>query len=231
MLHVYQGMARLLVVYYALWDARVSVGNIPGGETWHSYFKPHGVEAVGEWGRDMVQTAEAILVDILAADARLLGTAPDNVFTMVALAAGYVVGVKFLMFRGGSALAGSSDLILARTVAHLNNVACDPGHAAHRSAFLVKGMLAKWDARSDPQKTASSVASYPTPTSDLLPDNSAGGTPSSDYLEPFAFPTQDPGALPPFEIDFGVFMDSTISLDADFWNNLAQTQLLAGYQG
>ncbi|KAJ7130263.1 hypothetical protein C8R44DRAFT_775211 [Mycena epipterygia] len=231
MLHIYQGMARLLVVYYALWDARFSVGNVPRGESWQPYFKPHGVEAVGEWGRDMVQTAEAVLVDILAADARLLGTAPDNVFTMCALAAGYVVGVKFLMFRGGSALAGSSDLILARTVTHLNNVACDPGHAAQRSAFLVKGMLAKWEARSSPQKPSSSVASYPTPTSDLLPDNSADGTPNSDYLESSAFPTQGPAALPPFEIDFSAFMDSTISLDADFWSNLAQTQLLAGYQG
>ncbi|KAJ6590986.1 hypothetical protein DFH09DRAFT_191307 [Mycena vulgaris] len=225
MLHVYESMSRLLVLYHALWDARVSVKHIPLGESWHPSFKPHGVEAVGEWGRDMIQTTEALLVSVLAADARLLGTAPDNLFTMIALAAGYVVGVKFLMFRGGSQLVGSSDLLLAKTVAHLSSGACAPGHAAQRSAFLVMGMIAKWESRSGPASAAAQPTSYPTPTS----DNTAGPS-ADDFLEPSAFPGQpgQPGQLP--EIDFSMFMDSTISMDAEFWNNLAQTQLLAGYE-
>ncbi|KAJ7507192.1 hypothetical protein B0H11DRAFT_1970649 [Mycena galericulata] len=227
-LHVYQEMARLLVVYHALWEARVSVGEIPRGQIWHPYFKPHGVETVGEWGRDMIQTAETLLVYVLAADARLLSTAPDNVFTMVALAAGYVVAVKFLMLRGGSVLLGASDLLLAKTITHLNGVACTPGHAAQRAAFLVKGMAAKWEGRGKP---APPVASYPTPTSDRQPDNPpapSASTPNSDFFEASTFLGQQDGSLP--EIDFSMFMDSSIPIDAEFWNSLAQTQLLPGYQ-
>jgi hypothetical protein len=226
-------MARTLVLYQALYDARVYVGHIPLGESWHPHFKPHGTEAVGEMGRDMLQTAEALLVSLLAADTSLLSTAPDNLFTMVALAAGYLVGVKFLMFRGGNNLLGGSDLLLTKTVTHLNNVACAPGHAAQRAAFLVKGMIAKWEGRS--KKPAPAVASYPTPTSDRPPDKAASASrnsPTDELLDPSAFSAGIPATLPPFELDFSMFMDSTIPVDADFWNNLAQQtqQLLPGYQ-
>ncbi|KAJ6588335.1 hypothetical protein B0H19DRAFT_203619 [Mycena capillaripes] len=231
-LHIYEGTARLLVLYHALYDARVSVGHIALGESWHQYFKPHGTEAVGEWGRDMVITTEALLVSFLAADTRLLSTACDNLFNMISLAASYLVGVKFLMFRGGSQLLGGSDLLLAKTVAHLTSAACAPGHAAQRAAFLVQGMIAKWEGR---LKKPTAVASYPTPTSDRHTDNlptTSGSTPTTDdLLDPSAFTTGQPGALPPFELDLNMFMDSTIPLDADFWNNLAQqTQQLPGYQ-
>ncbi|KAJ7792681.1 hypothetical protein B0H14DRAFT_2930159, partial [Mycena olivaceomarginata] len=214
-LNVYQDMARLLVLYHALYDARVSVGHIPFGESWHPYFKPHGTEAVGEWGRDMVLATESFLLS-------------RYVFTMVALASGHLVGVKFLMFRGGSHLLGGSDLLLARIVALLASVSCAPGHAPQRTAFLIKGMIAKWEGRF---KKPAPVASYPTPTSDhdRPADNSAGmsRTPSNaDLMDPSAFAAVQPGTLPPFDIDLNMFMDAT-PFDADFWNNLAQqTQLL-----
>ncbi|KAJ7337372.1 hypothetical protein DFH08DRAFT_748674 [Mycena albidolilacea] len=231
-LNVYQDMARLLVLYHALYDARVSVGHVPFGESWHPYFKPHGTEAVGEWGRDMVLATESLLVNFLAADANLLASCPDIVFTMVALAAGHLVGVKFLMFRGGSHLLGSSDLLLARIVALLTSVSCAPGHAPQRTAFLIKGMVAKWEGRF---KKPAPIASYPTPTSDhdRPADNSAGmsRTPSNaDLVDPSAFAAIQPGTLPPFDIDLNMFMDAT-PFDADFWNDLAQqTRLLPGYE-
>ncbi|KAF7343415.1 hypothetical protein MVEN_01774000 [Mycena venus] len=219
-LHIYEDMARLIVLYHALYDARVSVGHIPLGESWHPHFKPHGTEAVGEWGRDMVLTGESVLVNILAVDKSLLSTAPDNLFTMVALAAGHLVGVKFLMFRGGSNLLGGSDLLLARTV-----------------SLFDERMIVKWEGRF---KKPPAVASYPTPTSDRAstsdrpPDNSAltSSSPStSDLVDPSAFAMGQPGSLAPFDIDFGTFLDSTIPLDADFWNNLAQqSQLLPHYE-
>ncbi|KAF8208203.1 hypothetical protein K438DRAFT_1813599 [Mycena galopus ATCC 62051] len=241
MLHIYEGMARLLVLYHALYDARVSVGHIPWGESWHAYFKPHGAEAVGEWGRDMVLNTEAILVNFLSSDRRLLSTAPDNIFTMVALAAGHLVGVKFLMFRGGTNLLGTSDLLLAQIVDLLMSVSCAPGHAPQRTALLIKGMIAKWEGRF---KKPPPAASYPTPTSDQTgssserdrpSDNPAAasiGTPNSDLVDPSAFASGQPGTLPPFDLDFGMmFTDSTMPLDADFWNSLAQqSQLLPGYQ-
>ncbi|KAJ7216662.1 hypothetical protein GGX14DRAFT_442325 [Mycena pura] len=248
MMHIYEGIARLLILYYALWDARMSVGHVPFGASWHPYFKPHGREVVGMWARDMSITTEGFLVNVIAADMRLLRTAPDNIFTMIALAAGYLVGVKFLLFRGGTELPGGSDLVLAKIVEH---VACVPGYAAQRAALLVRGMIAKWENRNNkdlnsahsnsnnsrppaPTTTGTpppgAASSYPTPTSDHLIDHAApttsGSTPNSDFLELSAF-TQ-PSSIP--EIDLNMFMD-TITLDAEFWNNLAlQTQPLPEFE-
>ncbi|KAF7366711.1 hypothetical protein MSAN_00929200 [Mycena sanguinolenta] len=203
MLHIYEEMSRLLVLYHALYDARVSVGHIPLGESWHGYFKPHGAEAVGEWGRDMVLTTESLLVHFLAADRNLLSTSPDNLFTMVALAAGHLVGVKFLMFRGGSRLLGSSDLLLAQLVDLLLSVSCAPGHAPQRTALLIRGMIAKWEGRFKP---SAPIASYPTPSSsdragtserEHPPENLAPttiGTPNSDLVDPSAFTSIQPCA-------------------------------------
>lgn len=228
-LHVYEGMARLLVLYFALWDARLSVAHIPQAQWWHPQFKPHSAGAVGEWGRDMVQTTEALLVSVLAADARHLGTAPDTIFTMVALAAGYVVGIKFLMLRGGIALIGASDLLLARIVSHLGDATCTPGHAAQRSAFLVMGMIARWEGRAG--STGAAVpASYPTPISE---NDASKATPSpSNFFEPSAFVgSAGMGTGTMLETDFNLFMDSTIPMDPNFWNNFMQTQaeLVEGY--
>ncbi|KAJ7178044.1 hypothetical protein C8R46DRAFT_668922 [Mycena filopes] len=234
MLQIYKDMARVLVIYQALIDARASSGRVASGENWHASFKPHGTEAVGEWGRDMLQATESLLIHLVAADVRLLNTAPDNLFTMVALAAGYLVGVKFLMARGGTHLLGGSDLILAKTVTHLTDVACGPGHAAQRAALLVRGMIAKWENRasSKPAAPPGVAASYPTPTSD--PENggaAANGSPvNHEFLEPSSFPGQQPATLPPFELDFSMFMDSTVPLDPDFWTNLAQTQVMPTYE-
>ncbi|KAJ6624181.1 hypothetical protein B0H10DRAFT_2212915 [Mycena sp. CBHHK59/15] len=236
-LHIYDCMARLLVLYHALWDARVSVGSIPPGEIWHTHFQPHGVDAVGEWGRDMIQTAEALLVYVLEADARLLSTAPDNAFTMVALAAGYVVGVKFLMLRiRGAHLYGASDLLLGKTVAHLSGVACAPGHAAQRAAFLVQGMIARWESRTRQEQGQAAEQTHAEAPGQAEPPAQAQGsaypTPSSDQHELPAFTDLGfPGPAPvEGELDFSMFMNSTITLDAEFWNNLAQTQLFVGYQ-
>ncbi|KAJ7721016.1 hypothetical protein B0H16DRAFT_379069 [Mycena metata] len=224
MLQIYEDMSRVLVIYHALQDARASAGPIPSGESWHAYFRPHNTEAVGEMGRDLLQTVESLLIHLVTADTRLLNTAPDNLFTMVALAAGYLIGVKFLMARGGSHLLGGSDLILAKTVTHLTSVAVGPGHAAQRAALLLKGMIAKWEGR------ASVVASYPTPTSDRPTEHTVtttGNTPIPEFLEPSSFPGQQPLTLPPFELDFNMFMDSTVPLNPDFWNNMAH---MPGYE-
>ncbi|KAF8217974.1 hypothetical protein K438DRAFT_2006916 [Mycena galopus ATCC 62051] len=240
MFNLYEGMARLLVLHHAIYDARVSVGHIPWGESWHAYFKPRGAEAIGEWGRDMAINTESLLVSFLSSDRHLLSTAPDNVWNMVALAAGHLIGVKFLVFRGGSNLLGTSDLLLAQIVDLLMSVSCAPGHAPQRTALLIKGMIAKWEGRF---KKPPPSASYPTPASDQAgssserdrpSDNPAAAsmsTPNSDLVDPSTFASGQPGTLPLFESDWDMFIDSTAPLNADFWNNLAQqSQLLPGYQ-
>ncbi|KAF7329756.1 hypothetical protein MKEN_00238900 [Mycena kentingensis (nom. inval.)] len=157
MLHLYEAMSHLTILYYAMSDARASVGHVPLGQSWHQFFRPHGMEAIGEWGREMVVSTERMLTNVLAADTRLLGTAPDNIFTMVALSSGYLVGVKFLLFRGGTEFLGGSDLILARIVTNLGKSVCGHGHAAQRAALLVRGMLAKWEAREKAPGTTRNV--------------------------------------------------------------------------
>ncbi|KAF7319506.1 hypothetical protein HMN09_00289700 [Mycena chlorophos] len=176
MLKIYEATSRLLILYNAMWDARVSVGHIPHGDSWHTYFKPHGMEAIGEWGRDMVITTEALLTNILTADSRLLSTAPDNIFTMVALTSGYLVGVKFLMMRGGTELIGTSDLLLAKMVSHLGRAVCGPGHAAQRTALLVRGMIAKWEGRNNPPK-----APPPRPPPPAASSSSRANASTSSY--------------------------------------------------
>ncbi|KAJ7790567.1 hypothetical protein B0H14DRAFT_2939409 [Mycena olivaceomarginata] len=148
-LHIYDGICRLLVLYNAFWEARVAVGHVPFGEVWHHRFLPHGVQVVPEWGRDMIQTSEAILVYACQADVELLGRAPNVYFYMITLAAGYIVGVKFLMHRRpeGGVLLGGSDLLLARTATHFIRASSGPGHSAHKCALLINGMIAKWESR------------------------------------------------------------------------------------
>ncbi|KAJ7269865.1 hypothetical protein C8J57DRAFT_322713 [Mycena rebaudengoi] len=224
-LTVYDRIAHLLLVYHAMCEARVFVGKITlaPGEIWHARFRPHGMDVVGPWGRDLLQAAEAVLVAVLAADTALLSTAPDNLFTMVALAAGYVVAIKFLMLHIGVNLVGPSDPLLAKTIAHLSRVVCVPGHAAQRAAFIVQGMVARWENRGNKQPPAAAAHAYPTPTA-------SSTTPNSEVIElPNYVPGVDAAAVSS-EMEFSTFLDSLISFDAGFWNNLAQTQMLGGYQ-
>ncbi|KAF8186901.1 hypothetical protein K438DRAFT_1835240 [Mycena galopus ATCC 62051] len=207
-LHLYDGICRLLVLYHAFWQARIAVGHYPAGEVWHKRFLPHGVPVVAEWGRDMVQTAEGILVYTCQADVGLLSTAPDVFFHMVTLTAGYLVGVKFLMHRTGSQLCGASDLLLARTATHLIRASHGTGHCAHQCALLIHRMIAKWESRDEKQQPAAPGHTTPPSGSD------SGGSNYADHY----FPDTTPLALPP-DLDFSTFLDSTMVM-GEFWKGV-----------
>ncbi|KAJ7500563.1 hypothetical protein B0H11DRAFT_1856040 [Mycena galericulata] len=168
-LHVYQNICPLLLLYHAFLEARTSLPQIPLGQPWHSQFMPYagGEGLLGTWARDMIQTCESLLVSALALPSPSLRTAPDALFSMVALAAGYLIGVKFLMLRTGAGrpLLGATDLLLAKTTGHLNRVgaACGEGHAAQRCALLMQTMVAKWDEALG-ARDAETGASYSTPS-------------------------------------------------------------------
>ncbi|KAJ7269866.1 hypothetical protein C8J57DRAFT_322748 [Mycena rebaudengoi] len=225
-LRVYDRMTHILLLDHAMREARVFVGKVSlaPGEVWHAHFCPHGVEVVGQWGRDLLRLAENLLVDVLTADVALLSTAPDNLFTMVALAASYVIAAKFLMLHIGVNLVGPSEPLLAKTIAHLFRAACVPWHPAQRAAFIVRCMVARWENRSKKQPPTAEVQSYPTPTT-------SGTTPNSDATDSaFGVDAAAVALGPPSEMDFTTFLDSIISFDEGFWNNLAQTQMLGEYQ-
>ncbi|KAJ7720659.1 hypothetical protein DFH07DRAFT_1008489 [Mycena maculata] len=224
-IHIYLCIPRLLVLYHAFWEARASLPQIPLGQPWHDRFMPHagGEALLGMWGRDMIQSSEALLVYALSTPTQTLCTAPDTLFNMVVLAAGYVVGAKFLMRRmSGRALLGASDRLLAKTAAHLHRAACGAGHAAQRCALLVQRMIAKWEARDDHD---AAPTSYPTPPADfnfLQP----GEEPALPVVSPTPPPPQEPvpeGSLFA-DVEF-MFLNTMLADDTAFWDLLAEDQL------
>ncbi|KAJ7108608.1 hypothetical protein C8R44DRAFT_803189 [Mycena epipterygia] len=224
-LHIYDGICRLLVLYHASWQARAAVGHIPPGKPWHHHFRPRGVNVAGDWGRDMIQTSEAILVYVLQADSGLLGTAPDNFFSMVALVAGLLVGAKFLVeaIPGTDKpmlLLGGSDLLLAKAVSHLSQAACGPGHSARKCALLIKGMIAKWENRGSIERPTGSLYSMDA----YSPQSSSDGTSSLDSF----YPTGNLPPITPPELDFSLFLNDPIVLDPEFWKDFQESQELAG---
>ncbi|KAJ7029210.1 hypothetical protein C8F04DRAFT_1116893 [Mycena alexandri] len=220
-LHIYDGICRLLVFYHGYWEARAAVGHVPLGESWYNHFRPHGINVIADWGRDMIQTAEAILVYALQAELELLSTAPDVYFHMVALAAGHVVGVKFLMYRtpGGGVLLGGSDPLLRKVALHLAGAARGPGHAAQKCALLIHGMLAKWESRGASPSVfpvTASPSGFATTTRSPLSDHSSDGS-SYGYM---------PSQFAPPELDFSMFLNSTMALEALLWPELQENEVL-----
>jgi hypothetical protein len=223
-LHILHGSCRLLVIYHAFWEARSSLAHDLLGQARPEQFMPGGARdgLVTRLARDMLQTSEALLVSFLATPAARLCTAPDRYFSMVALAAGFLVGVKFLVVRMASEreLLGASDLLLARAVAALHRAACGPGHAAHRCALLVQGMLDKWRSRelsSDRRRHAD-----PPPQADFGQQTnvSAGlGLPH----EQGQVPARAQDAAPVFDIEL-MFLNSMFADGAAFWDTLVQNQ-------
>ncbi|KAJ6488339.1 hypothetical protein DFH09DRAFT_1377675 [Mycena vulgaris] len=224
-LRIYHEIARLLVFYHAFKEARTSVlPHTPIGQAWHNRFmsRTGGQELLDVWGREMVRTAERILIAALAAPAAGLSTAPDALFTMIALAAGYLVGVKFLMLqRPLGRLPGATDLILARIVTHLHCAACGPGHAAQRCALLIRSLVAKWEMR---EERDVDTAAVPQPTSSPTPP--AGSiqfplSPLGSLGVPGELRIDDPSGV---DVEF-FFLNSMLSDDTGFWDSLAQEEL------
>ncbi|KAJ7778200.1 hypothetical protein B0H16DRAFT_1878897 [Mycena metata] len=217
-LHVYDGICRLLVIYHGHWEARASVGHVPLGEPWSHHFKPHGINVVADWGRDTIQTSEAILVYALQAELELLSTAPDVYFHMIALAAAHVVAVKFLMYRmPGGVLLGGSDPLLRKVALHLAGAARGPGHAARKCALLIHGMVTKWESR------GASPSAFPSQPS---PSGFATTTPPSDHSSDGSSYGYMPSQFAPPELDFSMFLNSTMALEAQLWPELQENEAL-----
>ncbi|KAJ7061025.1 hypothetical protein C8F01DRAFT_179634 [Mycena amicta] len=247
---IYDGICRLLVLYHGFWEARTSVGHIPLGEPWHEHFRPRGINVVADWGRDMIQTAESILVYTLQTDIQTLGSAPDIFFVMISLAAGYVLGVKFLMGRtpgGGGRLLGAGDLLLKRIVGHLEKAVPERRgeHMAQKCVALLKKMLFRWEHQqalglgAGAGAGAGAAAYGNAPLPDLgytlaassspfsTEPSNPSASPSGSYTDTQSFSGLSEQHVPP-ELDFSLFLDSSLSMDARFWDDLQQSQALSG---
>ena len=83
------------------------------------------------WAQQTHRLAESILVTFLQADTTFLGAAPDIIFDIIAFAAGFVVGVKFILhYALGQDDLGPTDVILSRCMSVLSQVSFSPDHAA-----------------------------------------------------------------------------------------------------
>ncbi|THV08149.1 hypothetical protein K435DRAFT_847043 [Dendrothele bispora CBS 962.96] len=147
MLNIIIRSCRLLLLYHATYSARAyfhRTGN--DNPFWFRDVRPRGLNIIISWGKESLQISESILVTLLEMDVHFLGTTPDHIFTMIAFAAGFLVGVKFLILQGvGVELPGSSEKLLNKSIAHLNHASCAPDSAARKCAKLISGMVAIWD--------------------------------------------------------------------------------------
>ncbi|KAJ6453840.1 hypothetical protein C8R47DRAFT_1030141 [Mycena vitilis] len=219
-LHISHGGCRLLALYHAFWEARSSLPQIPIGQPWHDEFMPFGAgeKVLSAWGRDMLQTGEALLVVFISLPTTRVRTAPDTYFHIIALAAAYLVGVKFLVLRlsPNSKLLGASDLLLAKTITTLRGAACGLEHAANRCAFLVQSMLDKWNARES--STSGNMQPLPQRTASAT---SPAGINGNGVIE--ATPCMFSG----IDVEF-MFLNSILADDRQFSHALAQGQRVLG---
>ncbi|KAJ3866388.1 hypothetical protein EV359DRAFT_36741 [Lentinula novae-zelandiae] len=148
MLNILVQTCRLLILYQTFLSAReyfVRTGN-DTNPRWFQEVHPHGLPILTQWGRETMAVAESILVQVLEMDYRLLGTSPDYIFNMIAFAASYVLGSKFLVLQTlGVELPGSSERLLSKCIARLHQCCYSPDSAARKCAVLISDMLTLWE--------------------------------------------------------------------------------------
>ncbi|EEB90679.1 hypothetical protein MPER_11080 [Moniliophthora perniciosa FA553] len=206
---------RLLVLYHATVIVRIyfhANPDIQDAIYWFRAVRPYNNNVLLNWGKECLQLAEAILVDLLELDVHLLGTAPDHFFLMVSFAASFLVGVKFMMYQGiGHMLPGSSDTLLAMCIAHLRRAAYTSDHSATLCANVIREFVDLWE---DKEAVTKQQKVLPVPpTYDRLPGPKPGSFQA--YLDSTPNPTS---SLP---------VDHTIPSGVDwswlndpFWNDV-----------
>ncbi|KAJ4474496.1 hypothetical protein J3R30DRAFT_3509551 [Lentinula aciculospora] len=148
MLNILVHTCRLLILYQTFLSAReyfVRTGN-DSNSRWFQEVRPHGLTILTSWGRETMAVAESILVQVLEMDFRLLGTSPDYIFNMIAFAASYVLGSKFLVLETlGIELPGSSERLLSKCIERIHQCCYSPDSAARKCAVLMSDMLTLWE--------------------------------------------------------------------------------------
>ncbi|KAJ7592994.1 hypothetical protein C8J56DRAFT_930103 [Mycena floridula] len=106
--------------------------------------KPHGIEVLTGYGSELAHLSEAILVSALQTDARIFSMTPDAVFSMIAFAGVFVVGIQcFTLQARRSAPTGSADNLLRRLSAHLQKSSRFPGDVPENCARFLTILLEK----------------------------------------------------------------------------------------
>ncbi|KAJ3865790.1 hypothetical protein EV359DRAFT_38024 [Lentinula novae-zelandiae] len=189
---------RLLILYQASVSAReYFVHKEIDSPFWFREVRPHGLLILITWGKENMAVSESILVLLLELDVRLLGTSPDYIFNMIAFAASYVIGSKFLVLQSiGIDLPGSGEKLLCRTIDRLNQCSYSPDSPARKCAILISWMLSLWEdklASLDPQKVRSTIKNTHAPFEPFRTSHFRQTTTTS--IDPSQYPLPQPSCM------------------------------------
>ena len=236
MLQVYYQSCRLLVLVHAIMEIKYALIKTEGQDAWFLAAEHNGVNLARSWGHHALVLSEAILIAVISrSELALMSTAPDSLFSMITLAAIFVILSKWSVLENiGQQMPGSSDPILARIIERLSLIACSPDHFAAKCARLIEsGVLSfrKKSERLEPEPKAfsrpvmrhfteygpssrSASVSNGMGTSGYAGGSSVAGVSSGGSLasaiDPYTMPNIPMG-------DPNYFMGSDIFFDNEFW--------------
>lgn len=238
MLKVYYQSCRLIVLVHAIMQAKLALNKPDRQGPWFLAAVHNGVNLTQTWGHHALVLSEAILIATISrSELALMSTAPDSLFSMISLAAIFVILSKWNVYENiGQQMPGSSDSILARIIERLSLIACSPDHFAAKCARLIEGGVLSFrrkTERSEPgPKVSKPVLRHYTeygPTSKSASGSNGMGT--GGYTVGSSAPGVDTGgSLPPGPMDPqytflnvpmsdpNYFMSSDIFFDDDFWS-------------
>jgi len=237
MLNIILRSCRLLLLYHATYSARAyfhRTGN--DNPFWFRDVRPRGLNIIISWGKESLQISESILVALLEMDVHFLGSTPDHIFTMIAFAAGFLVGVKFLILQGvGVELPGSSEKLLNKSIAHLNHASCSPDSPARKCAKLISGMVSIWDEQVAERTKAKAAAGLASTSAEMAglgrmnPNMMPGGMPPSVSMSGLPVPYIPLDQAPPHAASpHGVPLSSSSPSYADYYASPSTSTTFSG---
>lgn len=219
---------RQLVLYHAVFQARRVVRDVNSKTNpyWFLEIRPHGLNIVVTWGKEILQVAEALLVAVLQADYALVATSPDIIFTQIGLSCGLIVGTKFLVAdKLGTDLVGSGERLLELTVQVLNRGSFSADHAPRRCAHVIHSMFTAWQHRKqagaapaeEPPASVTPSPVYTTPQSGS-PQSQAGRDRAYEPVTSTYYQGRHLPSMPPDQDSAG-YQDQ----DQAWWSNFFNT--------
>lgn len=222
-LKLYHHSCRLLFLHNTIRALR-NVVQTNSDRHWFNEAEHDGVNVVKLWGHQAILLAEEILsLAISQPELEQLGTAPDNVFSLLCFAAVFLIICKYSVHQlHGHHLSGSSDVLLAKFTDRLSRVACGADHAPAKCVQLLSAMMDTFKARttkgggdSEHEKTQNAELGMAL---EVPSESTVEHVPHREELprvqqshNDISWPSLDSG------VDLDQLMNPDIILDSEFW--------------
>jgi hypothetical protein len=229
MLLVYYNFCRLLILHQALLEARRVLPGNATGKPWYRQLSQQVIHSVSSWGQEAILAAESVLVTSLSRQENI-GTAPDNLFAMIAFAAIWLMMAKFAMFQTQTERNPVvSNGLLVKTIERLAQSTLAPDHIPAKCAQFIAASMKRLETRTvrlglDEEGRVDMEASKTVFTERTSPVQFAIPEHALPFVEK-QLSTEMPNIG--FHYDVRALMDANPDslLDADFWpsfmNNLS----------